>query len=119
MEAALALAEQPGNHVILSYRKETFFRLKPRNQERIETGQRKNHLQVLFSSQVKRIEPDHVVLAIQDTTGEQERVIRADYVYVLVGGDPPFALLKGMGIRFGGDSTDRPVAAKSLKETRE
>jgi hypothetical protein len=26
--------------------------------------------------------------------------------------------LKGMGIRFGGDSTDRPVAAESLKETR-
>jgi thioredoxin reductase (NADPH) len=118
VEAALALAGQPGNHVTISYRKDAFTRLKPRNKERIETACREHRIEVVFNSQVQRIEPNHVVLSVEHHDGPPERMVRADYVYVLAGGDPPFALLKGLGIQFGGSSSSRSEVGPRPREAR-
>jgi thioredoxin reductase len=116
VEAALALAEQPGNHVTVSYRKDSFFRLKPRNKERIEAACTDHRVEVLFNSEVQRIEPGCTVVAVKDAAGLHERQVRADYVYVLAGGDPPYALLRGLGIQFGGSSSSASEASPHPRE---
>jgi len=111
VEAALALAEQSGNEVTLSYRKAGFFRLKPRNEERIDRALREGRIRAQFSSQVCRIEPGSVrlVAAVAEPdasleAGEnKEMTVANDYVFVLVGGEPPYPLLRNCGIRVHGD----------------
>ena len=98
IEAATALASQPGNRVTLSYRKADFFRAKQRNLERIRQFTADGKLEVIFSSNVLAIEPGAVRLALDN--GE-ERSIENDFVFVFAGGDPPFPLLERIGIALG------------------
>jgi thioredoxin reductase/ferredoxin len=116
VEAALALAEQQGNRVTLSYRKEAFFRLKARNKDRVEAALAGHRLEVLFNSEVRRIESSRAVLSVNDAGGQREVEVPVDYVYVLAGGEPPFALLKGLGIQFGGDLSLRSGGVHHPKE---
>jgi thioredoxin reductase/Pyruvate/2-oxoacid:ferredoxin oxidoreductase delta subunit len=96
VEAALGLAAQPGNEVTLSYRKPEFFRLKARNAERIRGGD----VRLALGSEVRSIGEEHVDLT------EHGRAIRLgnDFVFVFAGGEPPYPLLKGMGVRFWGEA---------------
>jgi thioredoxin reductase/Pyruvate/2-oxoacid:ferredoxin oxidoreductase delta subunit len=103
IEAATGLANQPGNVVTLSYRRERFFRLKARNRERIEGYARDGRVRVVFNSEVKCIESDAVTLSVQEDGIERGSQIRNDYVFVLAGGEPPYELLRGMGVEFGGE----------------
>jgi len=100
IEAAMGLARQKGNVVTLSYRKEQFFRIKTRNEERVKKMIKEKTLNVLFSSGIKEIGKSDVVLTYQ----EKEHRINNDYVFIFAGGEPPFGLLKKMGIQFGSDS---------------
>jgi thioredoxin reductase/ferredoxin len=109
VEAALALAEQPGNAVTLSYRKDAFFRLKARNDERIAAAVAAGRVQVLFGSEVLAIEPDAVRLRCSVGDGEQEVLLPNDDVFVFAGGTPPFALLESAGVSF--DPALRPAPA--------
>lgn len=104
IEAALALAAQPGNRVTLSYRREAFFRLKDKNLQRIAAHQNDGHVRVLLNSEVIRIDGrcTHVRVRRGDSTEDAE--IPADYVFILAGGEPPYPFLKSIGIRFGGAS---------------
>ncbi len=106
IEAAQALAAQPGNRVTLSYRRNAFFRIKERNRERIEALQQDGTIEVLFNSQVKKIESSQVLLVIETEGGggSCERIIPAGHVFVFAGGEPPYPLLKKIGVRFGGAS---------------
>jgi thioredoxin reductase len=106
LEAVQALAAQPGNRVTLSYRRHAFFRIKERNRERIKSLRQDDTVEVLFNSQVKKIESSQVLLAIetQGSGGSCERIIPADHVFVFAGGEPPYPLLKKIGVRFGGAS---------------
>ncbi len=104
VEAALGLAEQEGNAVTISYRKEAFFRLKARNDSRINKAIHENRLTAMFGSEVESIEPDVVTLRIAD--GKIAR-IKNDDVFILAGGEPPFALLERAGVSF--DPADRPT----------
>ncbi len=107
IEAALGLARISSNEVTLSYRKSNFFRIKKKNQERIEKAMTKGSVQVIFSSHVIEIQTDRVVLEVS----EGDRVELAnDYVFVLIGGVPPFAFLADMGIAFG----DQPAPLVNL-----
>lgn len=107
VEATTALADQPGNEVTLSYRKPSFARLKRRNEERIQSYAKAGRARVIYSSNIVRIRPSSVELAID---GEEVPVVlENDYVLVFAGGDPPFALLREMGIRFSGDKQDSPT----------
>ncbi len=110
IEAALALASQPGNRVALSYRRHAFFRLKPRNRERLEAMRESGKIEVLFNSQVQEIESGQALLFINRGENEpaEERIVDAQFVFVFAGGEPPFPLMKKIGVQFGGsdDSAD-------------
>jgi thioredoxin reductase len=97
LEAALALAAEPGTTVILSYRGEAFARVKEKNRQMLEERSRAGELRCLLQSKVKRIEPDQVHLVLADGTPE---TVPNDYVIVCAGGELPTPLLRSIGIRF-------------------
>jgi len=96
VEAAVALSEQPGTRVHLSYRREAVFRIKEGNRERLERAIAEKRVTTLFQSEVTRIEADAVYLA-QD--GREIRLPN-DYVFVFAGGELPTEFLKKIGIEF-------------------
>jgi len=100
VEAAVALAEQPETHVTLSYRKESFFRIRSKNEQRLERSLAGDRLQVVFSSDVTAIRPDAVDLAVRNGAGTATRTLPNDDVFVMAGGVPPFELLRGAGVSF-------------------
>jgi putative YpdA family bacillithiol system oxidoreductase len=97
IEAAMGLAQQTGNKVTLSYRKESFSRIKERNAKRIEECIRTGKVAVLFNSNPVEIREDTVVLEVN---GEL-REIPNDFVWVYAGGVPPNEFLKKIGVEFG------------------
>jgi len=99
IEAALGLAAQSGNDVTLSYRKPEFFRIKARNEERIRSAAAEGAVKLLLGSDVRSVGEEHVDLTAQ---GRAARLAN-DFVFVFAGGEPPYPLLKGMGIRFWGE----------------
>ncbi len=88
----------------LSYRREKLVRIKKKNEERIAGLLAKGRIEGAFGTEVEEIGPASVRLKTPAGTRE----LPNDYVFVFAGGDPPFALLRGMGVRFGGESTARP-----------
>ncbi len=104
LEAAIALAQEQGTTVTLSYRSEAFSRVKGKNRERLADLAERRRLRVLMSSTVASIAEDSVTLSWgasqpgQSTTAEE--VLRNDAVIVCAGGQPPTAMLQAMGIRF-------------------
>ena len=117
IEAATALADQPGNQVTLSYRKDAFFRLKARNAERLAEYRAEKRVRVVLRSEVERIEPERVILELH-TAGVERRVqVANDYVFIFAGGDPPFPLLHRFGISFGASAPAPEKSAKKEKAT--
>ena len=104
VEAVLGLARQKGNRVTLSYRKEKLVRIKKKNDERITALMKEGKVTPLFGSEVVEIGDRQVRLKV----GEQEKQISNDYVFIFAGGDPPFAFLKEIGVRFGGPAKGAP-----------
>ncbi len=100
VEAAVGLAEQPGNEVTLSYRKEAFFRLKTKNEQRLEHARRDRRLHVLFQSQVTSIRPDEVDLQVGEGARLERTTLPNDDVFVLAGGIAPLELLERSGVSF-------------------
>jgi len=109
VEAALGLAEQPGNEVSLSYRKHAFSRLKARNETRLNRAMHLNRLSVFFESEVDQITPDEVHLRTGSNGSTRCEVLANDEVFIFAGGIPPFALLEQGGVSF--DPADRPKSA--------
>ncbi len=101
IESALLLMER--NKVTLSYRSETFSRLKPKNNERIKEAMEKEKLTVLFNSQVQLIEMDSVHL--RSESSQNTKKIPNDLVFIFAGGELPTQFLEKAGIqiskRFG------------------
>ncbi|UCC72606.1 MAG: NAD(P)-binding domain-containing protein [Gemmatimonadota bacterium] len=95
VEAALALADQPGNHVTMSYRRDRFSRLKPRNLERIEQAVEQGKVDVLWSTNLREIRPDCVVIGNDES---ETRQIPNDYVFIFAGGELPTQFLKACGV---------------------
>ena len=91
VEAALALAEQPGTTVALSYRKDRLSRVKPANLERFTAAEQSGQVRALWSTEVARIEPGAALL----DTGEE---VAADDVFVFIGGELPTAFLRACGV---------------------
>lgn len=117
VEAALGLAEQPGNRVTLSYRKDSFFRLKPRNRVRLEEASRAGRLRLALATQVREIGSDTVTLTSTSESGTSEAgsseagssttSIANDFVFVFAGAIPPVDLLRQAGVTFGGQQGDQ------------
>ncbi len=97
VEAAMGLALQEHTAVTLAYRKEKLFRIKRRNEERFAPLLREGRLRAAFNADVLAIEPEAVRLRVAG----REETLANDRVFVLAGGEPPFPLLKAMGLRFG------------------
>ena len=97
VEAAMGLSAQPGNEVLISYRKPRFSRIKSKNQTRIDDEIRTGRVQALFESNLREIREDQVLIA----GPEGERWIDNDLVFVFAGGEPPYPLLREGGVRFG------------------
>jgi len=96
LEAAIALGQEPGCQVTLSYRSEAFARVKPANRQRLQALEEKRVVRVVMRSTVKSIGQDDVVILLD---GEEKR-LRNDAVIVCAGGELPFDLLKKVGIAF-------------------
>jgi thioredoxin reductase (NADPH) len=94
LEAALAVADEPGTNVALSYRSEAFARVKEKNRKRLEEAQKAGRVQVLLRSNVKQIDADKVVL---DQEGKRIE-LKNDAVIVSAGGVLPSPFLKEIGI---------------------
>lgn len=111
IEIATALANQRGNAVTLSYRKEAFVRLKSRNEQRVRDYAAQGRLRVIYSSQVERIDAGSVALSVLRGARKESLRLENDFVFVAAGGEPPYPLLKAMGIRFGGAPDGTPIGA--------
>jgi len=96
LEAAIALSEEPGTTVTLCYRSAAFSRVKERNRQRLLERQQAGRLEVLFNTDVDRIERDWVWLK----TPEGERQLPNAAVIVCAGGVLPTPLLQKAGIEF-------------------
>jgi thioredoxin reductase/Pyruvate/2-oxoacid:ferredoxin oxidoreductase delta subunit len=96
LEAALALAEQPGTQVTLAYRGAAFSRVKARNRDAMAARQAAGGLTVAMQTEVAAIEAGRVHLR----AGAAARTIHNDAVIVCAGGELPIALLQRAGVAF-------------------
>ncbi len=96
LEAAIAISEQPGTEVILSYRSAAFSRVKQKNRTLLEEGEKAGRIKVMLNSGVKEIFEKEVVIEAQG----QKQNYRNDAVIVCAGGLLPTPLLQKIGINF-------------------
>jgi thioredoxin reductase/Pyruvate/2-oxoacid:ferredoxin oxidoreductase delta subunit len=100
VEAAVALAEQPGTDVTISYRQEAFFRIRQRTEERLADGVARGRIRVLYQSRVTAIGPDSVEVELSNEPSRGTIRLPNDDVFVMAGGIPPFAALERSGVSF-------------------
>ncbi len=110
VEVAMGLAEQEGNQVSLSYRRDNFFRIGSTNERRLRECLRENRLRVYLQSQVAAIHPDSVELTVQNGAGAKTVTLPNDEVFVMAGGIPPLDLLQSSGVSF--DPAERPAETR-------
>lgn len=96
IEAAVALSNEPGTTVTLSYRRGEFSRVKPRNEQAIKEQEKAGKLTILFNSNVTEISDKTVKIKVGDDIRELEN----DAIFALIGADPPKAWLEKMGVNF-------------------
>jgi len=96
LEAAVAIAEQKGSKVTLSYRSEAFSRVKEKNRTALKAAEQTGRLRVMLKSSPTKIKPDLVTLKLEDKSVD----IRNDAVIVCAGGELPTPLLKKIGVMF-------------------
>lgn len=94
LEAAIAIAEEPGTKVTLSYRSEAFGRGKQKNRDRLNALAERGKIKVMLKSTVKRVDPDKVLLNYES----KEVVLNNDGIIVCAGGILPTPFLKEIGV---------------------
>ena len=97
MEAAIAIARQPGASVSITYRGSTFTRGKSRNIKEVKELVAKGRLRLLFETVPVAVGKATVTVA-GVTAGKGRRTLPADALLVLVGGVPSWDLLVRAGI---------------------
>ncbi|WP_430932230.1 NAD(P)-binding domain-containing protein [Saccharicrinis sp. 156] len=93
IESSLLLMEQ--NRVTLSYRKDKFSRLKPKNNQKIQDAVTQKQLNLILNSNLVSIEEKLVKIKIE--SGEIKE-LKNDLVYIFAGGELPIQFLKNAGI---------------------
>jgi thioredoxin reductase (NADPH) len=100
IESALLLKDQ--NKVTLSYRKDQFSRLKPKNRTKISDAIGDGSITAVFNSNLKSIHEKFVII---DSDGKQMEPLDNDLVYIFAGGELPTKFLENAGVqttkRFG------------------
>lgn len=94
IESAVLLCDN--NNVSISYRSETFSRLKPKNAEIIKTKADTGKVNLLFNTNVTNIGENDITF-INSKTNEVV-TIKNDLVYIFAGGELPTQFLKKAGI---------------------
>jgi putative YpdA family bacillithiol system oxidoreductase len=96
IESALLLMEE-NNEITISYRSNSFSRLKPKNLEKIDKAVSQDKIKVIFNSNVKEIKDKSVLISINEK--EELEEIENDLVYIFAGGILPVAFLERIGIK--------------------
>ena len=96
IESALLLADE-NNKVTLSYRSDSFSRLKPKNEEKINNAIRSGKVKVILKSEVSEILDASVILKLQDS--DEPLAMENNLVYIFAGGILPTKFLEDIGIR--------------------
>ncbi len=94
VETALLLSKN-NKIVTLSYRGNSFNRVKPKNLEKINEAVGEMKINLMLNTNVKEIKDRSVVIRFENET---ETEIDNDLVYVLIGGELPSKFLKDIGI---------------------
>ncbi len=94
IESALLLKDE--NEVVLSYRKDKFSRLKPKNREKIENAIAEKSLNVLFNSNLVSINDHSVLIQVEN---EEAYELPNDLIYIFAGGELPTRFLENAGIK--------------------
>ncbi|MEM7657928.1 MAG: NAD(P)-binding domain-containing protein [Bacteroidota bacterium] len=101
IESAMLLMDE--NEVTLSYRKDKFYRLKPKNKTKILAAEESGALQIMYSSNVLAINPENVLLKTAEA--DEGVLLPNDLVYIFAGGELPTQFLQKAGVeitkRFG------------------
>ena len=96
IESALLLAEER-NKVVLSYRKDKFNRLKPKNRTKILAAIEEGLLEVKYNTNLINIEKEKVTLT--SNLDGTEIVLKNDLVYIFAGGELPTQFLQKAGVK--------------------
>lgn len=96
IESALLLADE-NNFVTISYRSESFSRLKPKNLERINKYSKSGKVKIILNSEVIEILDNSVLLRVSDKVDPV--VVENDLVYIFAGGILPTKFLEEVGIK--------------------
>ena len=110
VEAAMGLAMQKGNRVVLSYRKDAFSRIKERNSHRLQEFIRAGKVRVILKSVPTEFTETSVILDVEGARQE----LPNDFVWIFAGGVPPNEFLKKIGIQFG----SRDLTLEAFQEVR-
>lgn len=94
VEAAMTLADESGTKVTLSYRRDSFGRIKQRNQERIDEYSASGKVTVILESSVKTISEGKVSLKLKEGSKE----LPNDTIIALLGAEPPTKMFEQLGI---------------------
>jgi thioredoxin reductase len=94
LEAAIAIAKEPGATVTLSYRSKVFGKANPKVIDQASTEESNGCLKILLSSTIKHVGEKTVTINTED--GEIE--IDNDAVIVCAGGILPTPMLKNLGV---------------------
>jgi len=101
VESAMLLMEN--NEVILSYRKDKFARIKPKNKESMAEVIASKSIEAIFNSNLLSIHETSVSLKVEGE--DNTRTIENDLVYIFAGGELPTSFLQKAGVeitkRFG------------------
>lgn len=95
IESALLLVEN--NRVCLSYRGDSFSRVKPKNKERIDNAIVNRAIDVKLNSNVLEIKEKSIILSTKDS--EQNLELKNDLVFIFAGGELPTQFLEKAGIK--------------------
>lgn len=107
METAIALSEQTGSVVSLIHRGAEFSRGSARNIAAVRARAASGKLRLLLQTEVLAIDTGRVVVST-DKSAENEE-IEADAVFVMIGTEPPRALLERLGVLSGDPSLESSV----------
>ncbi len=107
VEAAMGLACQKGNRVLLTYRQGAFGRIKERNVVRLEECRRKGSIEIVLNSRITEIRRESVLLEVAGRIRE----VPNDFVWIFAGGTPPNDFLRQIGVALGARDLAPEVAA--------
>jgi thioredoxin reductase/NAD-dependent dihydropyrimidine dehydrogenase PreA subunit len=98
MEAAIALAGQPGCKVTISHRGADFGRGKSRNVSELKSLVAAGKIRLEFDSTVRRIDYRQLTLEVHG----KPKILPFDALFVMIGGTPPSELLRAAGVTWVG-----------------